>query len=130
MRLVTRELVRDGVKSRFGPEADLSEVCGQAARLLEGLGVVPVVPADDPAGLSIAFPSWRAVPADRPRVDGSVPAGSDERLIQARLLLAEQHQPLTMTPGDLRQLLARYRQRVRELLEVAGSPAFSEHEHS
>jgi hypothetical protein len=79
VRLVTRELVRAGVKSRFGPEADLSEVCGQAARLLEALGVVPVVPPGDPAGLSIAFPSWRAAPAGRPRVDGSVGAGGDER---------------------------------------------------
>jgi hypothetical protein len=130
VRLVTRELVREGVKVRFGPEADLSEVCGQAARLLEALGVVPVVPADDPAGLSIAFPSWRTAPAGRPRVDGSVPAGGDERVIQARMLLAEHHQPLTMTPGDLRKLLARYRLRVRELLEVAGSPAITEHERS
>jgi hypothetical protein len=105
-------------------------VAGHAAGLLEALGVVPVVPADDPAGLSFAFPSWRAVPAGGPRVDGSVPAGGDERVIQARMLLAEHHQPLTMTPGDLRKLLARYRQRVRDLLEVAGSPAVSEHQHS
>ena len=130
VRLVTRELVREGVQVRFGPQAGLSAVAGHAAGLLEALGVVPVVPADDPAGLSIAFPSWRAVPAGRPRADGSVPAGGDERVIQARMLLAEDHQPLTMTPGDLRQLLARYRQRVHELLEVAGRPAVSEHERS
>jgi hypothetical protein len=46
------------------------------------------------------------------------------------MLLGERHQPLTMTPGDLRKLLARYRLRVRELLEVAGSPAVSEQERS
>ncbi len=130
VRLVTRELVREDVRVRFAPEAGLRAAAGHAAGLLEALGVVPAVPADDPAGLSIAFPSWRTAPAGRPRVDGSVPAGGDERVIQARMLLAESHQPLTMTPGDLRQLLARYRQRVRELLEVTGSPAASEHERS
>jgi hypothetical protein len=70
--------------------------------------------------------------APRPgrRIDGSVPAGGDERVIQARILLAEHRQPLTMTPADLRKLLTRYQQCVRELLEVTGSPADSEHEHS
>jgi hypothetical protein len=59
------------------------------------------------------------------RIDGSVPAGGDERVIGARILLAEHRQPLTMTPADLRKLLARHQQCVRELLEVAGSPAAS-----
>jgi hypothetical protein len=57
--------------------------------------------------------------AIRPRIDGSVPAG-DERVNRARVLLAEHREPLTMTPGDLRSLLARYRQRVAELLDVVG----------
>jgi hypothetical protein len=56
--------------------------------------------------------------ASRPaRIDGSVPA-DDERVTRARVLLAEQREPLTMTPGDLRSLLARYQRRVRELLDV------------
>jgi hypothetical protein len=121
VRLVTRELARDGVKSRFGAEADLSEVVGHAAELLEALGVVPVVPADDDAGLSAAFPPWRIAPKGRPRIDGSIPAGGDERVTRARALAGEHHQPLTMTPGDLRTLLARYQRRVAELLEVIDS---------
>jgi hypothetical protein len=44
----------------------------------------------------------------------------DPRIVRARELLAEDHQPMTMTPGDLRALLARYRRRVVELLEVTG----------
>jgi hypothetical protein len=114
VRLVTRELARDKIKSRFGPEAGLSEVVGHAARLLEALGVVPVAPAGDD-GLSAAFPSWRTAPAAR--IDGSVPV-DDERVTRARALLAEQHQPLTMTPGDVRKLLARFQRRTVELLEV------------
>ncbi len=46
------------------------------------------------------------------------PAGSDPRVTAARELLAERHEPLTMTPGDVRQLLARYQRRLHELLEV------------
>jgi hypothetical protein len=67
------------------------------------------------------------IPPPARRIDGSVPAGGDERVIQARILLAEHRQPLTMTPADLRKLLARHQQCVRELLEVAGSPGASEH---
>jgi len=48
------------------------------------------------------------------------PAGPDPRVTAARELLGEQHEPLTMTPGDLRQLLARYQRRLRELLEGQG----------
>jgi len=44
---VTRELARDGVKTRFGADTDLTAACGHAAGLLEALGVVPVV--TDPA---------------------------------------------------------------------------------
>lgn len=51
------------------------------------------------------------------------PAGSDPRVTAARELLSEQHQPLTMTPGDLRALLARYQRRLHELLEGAGQEA-------
>ncbi len=40
------------------------------------------------------------------------------RVTAARELLAEPHQPLVMTPGDLRQLLARYQRRLAGLLEV------------
>ena len=46
----------------------------------------------------------------------------DERVTGARTLLAEHHQPLTMTPGDVRNLLARFQRRVAELLEVIDNP--------
>jgi len=61
-----------------------------------------------------------AGPVSRLRLDGSVPV-DDERVTRARALLAEHVEPLTMTPGDLRTLLARYQLRVRELLEIADS---------
>jgi hypothetical protein len=57
------------------------------------------------ADLSPAFPAWRG-------------AGEDERITRARTLLAEHHQPLVMTPGDVRHLLARFQRRTVELLEV------------
>jgi len=53
----------------------------------------------------------------RPRLDGSLPAG-DPRVNRARELLAEHHQPLTMTPGDVRHLLARIQRAAVELLEI------------
>ena len=37
---------------------------------------------------------------------------------RARQLVAEHHQPLTMTPGDLRHLLARWQRAATELLDV------------
>jgi hypothetical protein len=129
VRAVTRDLARAGVKTRFGADTDLTAACGHAAQLLDALGVAPVVPADDDdPGLSGAFPAWRAEPArpaaagrpnptGRPRLDGSLPAG-DERVNRARILLAERHEPLTMTPGDLRGLLARQQRVVAGLLEV------------
>jgi hypothetical protein len=40
------------------------------------------------------------------------------QILPARALLAERHEPLTMTPGDLRKLLARYQQHLHELLEA------------
>src|SRR6266851_3773737 len=64
-----------------------------------------------------------APPVTRPRLDGSVPAGGDERVTRARALVAEHHQPLTMTPGDLRTLLARFQRRTVELLAVIDGAA-------
>ncbi len=46
--------------------------------------------------------------------------GGDPRVADARELLAEHHQPLSMTPGDLRALLARYQRRLHELLDALG----------
>ena len=63
-----------------------------------------------------------ASPPPRPRLDGSIPGpAGDERVTRARALLDEHYEPLTMTPGDLRTLLAQYQRRVRELLEIADS---------
>ena len=45
---------------------------------------------------------------------------SDPRVTAATELLAERHQPITMTPGDLRALLARYQRRLHELLDALG----------
>ena len=59
---------------------------------------------DQAAALGAAFPPWRT------RADGGIPAGADDRVICARILLADRRQPLLMTPGDLRSLLARYQQ--------------------
>ena len=50
---------------------------------------------------------------------GGDPAG-DPRVVRARELMAEHHQPLTMTPGDLRALLARYQRHLHELLDAVG----------
>jgi len=44
----------------------------------------------------------------------------DPRVIAAVELLDEHHQPITMTPGDLRQLLARYQRRLHGLLDALG----------
>jgi hypothetical protein len=38
--------------------------------------------------------------------------------VRAHRLLAEHHQPLTMTPGDVRRLLARYQRVLSELTEA------------
>lgn len=72
-------------------------------------------PEDQAAMLGAAFPPWRT------RADGSIPAGGDDRVICARILLADKRQPLLMTPGDLRSLLARYQQCVTGLIEFIGS---------
>jgi hypothetical protein len=40
------------------------------------------------------------------------------QLSPARALLAEHRQPLTMSPGDIRHLLARYQRQLRELLDA------------
>jgi hypothetical protein len=50
-------------------------------------------------------------------------AASDPPVTSARELLAEHHQPITMTPGDLRALLARYQRRLHDLLEALGHGA-------
>ena len=53
----------------------------------------------------------------------------DPRIIRARRLVAEHHQPITMSSGDLRKLLARFQRRTAELLEVidqAGQPGAGE----
>ena len=52
----------------------------------------------------------------------NLPTGSpaSDPVIAAIELLAEHHQPITMTPGDLRALLARYQRRLHELLDAVG----------
>ena len=53
----------------------------------------------------------------------------DPRITSASQLLARQHQPITMSSGDLRKLLARFQRRTAELLEVidqAGQPGAGE----
>ncbi len=97
--------------------------------LAEVAGLLPVPPdqaeatariLDRLAGeVSQAAGMLRGAAVSSPRLDGSVHASGDERVIRARLLLAEKHEPLTMTPGDLRTLLARYRQLVAELVAAA-----------
>jgi hypothetical protein len=50
----------------------------------------------------------------------------DPRITSARRLLAEHHQPITMTPGELWTLLAWFQRRTAEVLAVlARSPARS-----
>jgi hypothetical protein len=43
--------------------------------------------------------------------------------VRACALLAERHEPLTMTPGDLRTLLSRYQRRLHDLAEAVLPPA-------
>jgi hypothetical protein len=59
------------------------------------------------------------------------PRAVSSALILAHSLLAENHQPLTMTPGDLRKLLARYRRRLEDLADAVEplSPAEAEEKH-
>src|SRR5450755_1773278 len=66
----------------------LAEEIREAAAMLRGRG------AADPS-------PGTPVPAGRQRIDGSIPAGGDERVTRARMLLAERNEPLTMTPGDV-----------------------------
>jgi hypothetical protein len=47
----------------------------------------------------------------------------DPRVVRARELMAEHHQPMVMTPGDLRALLARFQRAAQELLDVIGQDA-------
>ncbi len=101
--------------------------------LAEVAGLLPVPPdqaeatariLDRLAGeISQTAGMLRASAASVPRIDDSIPAGGDERVIRARILLAEKYEPLTMTPGDLRALLARYRQLVSELVAAADGAA-------
>ena len=48
------------------------------------------------------------------------PVGSDTRVIAARNLLAEHHQPAAMPPGQLRSLVVRYQGQLRGLLDAVG----------
>lgn len=48
----------------------------------------------------------------------SDPAATAAAAVRAHTLLAEGHRPLTMTPGDLRALLARYQLRLQELADA------------
>ena len=59
---------------------------------------------------------------DHQFADTAGPAG-DPRVTRARQLLGEHHQPIAMTNGELRTLLARYQRRVHELVEVIDGPA-------
>jgi hypothetical protein len=101
---------------------DLAEVAGQlpvpAGRAEETARILDRLAGE----ISQAAGMLRAAAVSRPRLDGSIPAG-DERLTRARMLLAEKHEPLVMTPGDLRTLLARYRQLVAELIAAADGAA-------
>lgn len=78
-----------------------------------------------------AGPDWSAYTAQRVQVvvtstleELSARLGGDTacdpRVIAATELLAEHHQPITMTPGDLRALLARYQRRLHELVDAVG----------
>jgi hypothetical protein len=97
VHLVMHDLAAHGIKSRFGDEADTATAVRAAALVLDALGIRPRIPDDDK-------------PA----------AADDERIQSALALLAENIQPLTMTPGDLRNLIGRYRRRVVALLEALG----------
>jgi hypothetical protein len=50
--------------------------------------------------------------------DDPYPLSTDTRVLAARALLAEHHQPAAMPPGELRVLLARYQRRLHGLLEA------------
>jgi len=65
-----------------------------------------VITAPDLNGLAAKLS--HAGPADSPAVTS------------AAALLAEHHQPLVMTPGDLRGLLARYQRALTEVLGAIG----------
>lgn len=54
------------------------------------------------------------------RLDLADGVAASDPVIAAIELLAEHHQPITMTPGDLRALLARYQRRLHELLDAVG----------
>jgi hypothetical protein len=46
---------------------------------------------------------------------------------RALSLLSEHHEPLSMSPGEVRQLLGRYRRGLSELTKAIGPPASSDH---
>lgn len=46
--VIMHDLSSHGIKSRYGPEADLGAAAQHAAALLEALGVAAVVPDDEP----------------------------------------------------------------------------------
>jgi hypothetical protein len=63
LSVITRDLARTGVTTRFGAGADRVAAAGHAASLLRSLGVAPVVPAGgalDIGDLAAGpFPPWR-----------------------------------------------------------------------
>ena len=46
---------------------------------------------------------------------------------RALALLSEHHEPLSMSPGEVRQLLGRYQRGLSELTKAIGPPASSDH---
>jgi hypothetical protein len=86
----------------------LAEEITEAAGMLRGVTAPPV-----------------GIKGSGQSIKGSVPAKSalaenadDLRVELARDLMAEEHEPLTMTPGDLGHLLARHRQAMTLVLAV------------
>jgi hypothetical protein len=102
--VIIHDLASHAIKSSYGPDADFGRAAIAAARLLEALGVQPLI-RDDDADLITAAP---------------YPLSLDIRVTAARELLAEQHQPAGMPAGDARALLARYQRRLRGLLDAIG----------
>jgi hypothetical protein len=66
----------------------------------------------------IMAPSLGELAAKLDIIDGPGLAAGDPRVAAASELLGERHEPVTMTPGDLRTLLGRFRQAAAGLLDV------------
>jgi hypothetical protein len=111
-----------------------------AAQVREYTGLIAALRARDAADSDTAiFAAAAAKAASRRRArpgadDQALAAAYDElgrqltysrladtiaaQIAPARALLAERREPLTMTPGDVRHLLARCQRRLRELLDA------------